>query len=140
MDRGLVWCLALNGTYYGSWGSRSGQILIFFSVSRRAGDIWLLRSEGIYLSKIISLPLSIPKQGIWRLDRGLDRYFALNDTYYGSRGSRSGQILRFLQIFGGLEAHNSYQVKPTTEIESHRRLWAKAKKGFSVWTEVWYDT
>ena len=60
---GLVLIAQVKG--FGSRGSRSGQIFFeIFEILDGAGDIQFLPREGIYLNKIISLPLHVPPQGL----------------------------------------------------------------------------
>ena len=62
---------------------------------------------------------------------------ALNGTYYGSRGVAIWADFEIFQIFGGLEAHNSYQVKPTTEVKSYLYLCRYPRNVASAWAEDW---
>ena len=49
-------------------------------------------------------------------------------------GGRKWDVFEFLR---GLVMYSSYQVKPTTEIESYHYLGIHARKEASAWTEVW---
>ena len=53
----------------------------------------------------------------------------LNGAYYGSRGSRSGQIF---EVLGGLVTYSSYQVEATTKIKLYRHLVPYPRKVFST--------
>ena len=59
---------------------------------------------------------------------------ALNGAYYGSRGSRSGQIF---EVLAGLVINSSYQVEATTKIKLYPYLGLYPRNVFSAWIEVW---
>ena len=84
--------------------------------------------------------MGIEKDEIKRLGQGLVEYLALKGVYYGSRESRSGQILTFSNFWTKLVKINNSTSMSNYCDEAHSDNGIYIKKAVSAWTEVWSNT